>query len=144
LEAWQRASHSRRDVLPLWSRRIAGIFASGVLDRPYCFTRNLYFRESVIIPYDVAIRIGLIDARVPKPAWICALTTEAHVKQSFDRGMKDRLKRRKKLPRAFINANRWYLAIMKPVYEKMIIDAIAAKRGRLRSAAGLLLPGFGT
>lgn len=52
--------------------------------RRYCFFHSPYFRENFSLLQEDARRIRILNDSVPNPAWVCVLTTEAHVLEAFD------------------------------------------------------------
>lgn len=84
-------------------------------DHPYSFRRHPYFRESFDMPVNDAVTIGLLDERVPAPAWICFLTTDEHLGAVFEAKLtvlrKEWLADLKAMPPDVWAANRWVIPL---------------------------------
>lgn len=67
-----------------WTSPIRNQVFSSSAGRPYCLSNRPYFRESFSMPYQEAIRLGILDIQDRRPAWICFLATDHHLNITFD------------------------------------------------------------
>lgn len=84
IEQWRKLHPGVRGSNRTWTRRI--LFS--IRHRPYCAAKNPYFRESFSIPYDEARGLNMFVTRMPRPAWICFLTTDPHFSSAFEEGVR--------------------------------------------------------
>jgi hypothetical protein len=83
LEEWRSRNIDRRRTIH-WATERRSQALSTQYGRPYSFSRQPYFRESFSLPREDALRVGVRDTFTPKPAWICVLTTDAHLTDAFN------------------------------------------------------------
>jgi hypothetical protein len=86
LEEWRLANVSRTGAgLPrVWSSPIRSQTKFLIAGRPYCLQDSPYFTESFSMPVHQARVLGLLEGLNWQPAWICFLTTDETIRQSFD------------------------------------------------------------
>lgn len=82
-EQWRQDNVNRRRQI-VWSSPIRSQWISTGKGRPYSFFMEPYFRESFEMPWEEAVRLDLMEAVVPAPAWVCFLATEPHVTEEFN------------------------------------------------------------
>ena len=86
VDEW-RSQNVDRTRLIEWTSPIRSQSVSIATGRPYCLGNEPYFIESFEMAPDDAIRLGLVPAWAT-PAWVCFLTTDAHVTTAFDVALK--------------------------------------------------------
>jgi hypothetical protein len=57
--------------------------------RPYCFFKKPYFRESFALTRLEPSRGGEVECFAGRPAWVCALTTDAHAVTAFNEKVRE-------------------------------------------------------
>lgn len=83
VEDWHRRNILRARHIEWVSPTGNGEYVVRSNGRPYCWNIPLYFRESFSMPYDAALRIGVLGEDVRPPGWICFLTTDEHFADRF-------------------------------------------------------------
>ena len=85
IHEWCKRNVNRK-ILIEWSTTYRGQRFTSAFGRPYCLSPESaykpYFLESFSISYNDAVQIGIIDKDIPKPIWICFLTTDKHLIKS--------------------------------------------------------------
>jgi hypothetical protein len=84
IEGWRSETPDRPRVID-WSsndRRQATVHSRN--GRPYCLLLKPYFHESFALIRPASAQTGDVDESMPKPAWVCALSTDAQVKAAFN------------------------------------------------------------
>lgn len=61
-------------------------------NRPYCFFRKPFFRESFSLPAEQLRKFGLLINGMPTPAWTCFLCTDQHVREEFAAKVEEHMK----------------------------------------------------
>jgi hypothetical protein len=84
LEEWRARNVDRTRTIH-WVTERRNQTVSTRHGRPYSFFAQPYFRESFSLPCEDALRVGVLDTFAPKPAWICVLSTEAHLIDAFNK-----------------------------------------------------------
>jgi hypothetical protein len=84
IDCWRSETPDRSRGIHWTSHGGRGESVCSQTGRPYCFFRKPYFHESFALIRAGAAQTGDVDESIPKPAWACALSTDAQVKAAFN------------------------------------------------------------